>query len=201
MGYCTLYYRQSCNQQTRRIVIFMATFNPFNLEGKTILVTGASSGIGKATAINAAKLGATLIITARDATRLQETFDALEGQGVREHKQIIADLDYAIENLRGYKRPSNAEKIENKTLVNQNVAFGLRARANLIMGKYAEAAADADSAAVGYKPYSMSAVSTPAFCSLKDANWIWGIDVTPQMTNDYGRYPTPASPAPRRRWA
>ena len=70
----------------------MATFNPFNLEGKTILVTGASSGIGKATAINAAKLGATLIITARDATRLQETFDALEGHGVREHKQFIADL-------------------------------------------------------------------------------------------------------------
>lgn len=108
-------------------------------------------------------------------------------------KQIMSDLDYAIENLRGYKRPTNAEKIENKALVNQNVAFGLRARANLIMGNYAEAAADADSAAVGYKPYSMSAVSTPAFCSLKDANWIWGIDVTQQMTNDYGRYPTPAS--------
>ena len=70
----------------------MTTFNPYNLEGKTILVTGASSGIGKATAINASKLGATVIITARDATRLQETFDALEGAEEREHKQIIADL-------------------------------------------------------------------------------------------------------------
>lgn len=70
----------------------MSTFNPFSLEGKTILVTGASSGIGKATAINASKLGATLVITARDAQRLQETFDALEGKDEREHKQIIADL-------------------------------------------------------------------------------------------------------------
>lgn len=70
----------------------MSTFNPFSLEGKTILVTGASSGIGKATAINASKLGATLVITARDEQRLQETFDALEGKGEREHKQIIADL-------------------------------------------------------------------------------------------------------------
>ena len=70
----------------------MTTFNPFNLEGKTTLVTGASSGIGRSTAINAAKMGATLITTARNAERLQETFDALEGQGEREHKQIIADL-------------------------------------------------------------------------------------------------------------
>lgn len=67
-------------------------FNPYNLEGKTILVTGASSGIGKSTAINASKLGATVIITARDKERLQQTFDLLEGQGDRRHQQIIADL-------------------------------------------------------------------------------------------------------------
>lgn len=70
----------------------MTIFNPYNLEGKTILVTGASSGIGKSIAINASKLGATVIITARDANRLQETFDALESTEEREHKQIIADL-------------------------------------------------------------------------------------------------------------
>ncbi|MBQ0062193.1 MAG: SDR family oxidoreductase [Bacteroidales bacterium] len=69
----------------------MGGYNPFSLEGKTILVTGASSGIGKATAIEASKLGATVIITARDTQRLQETFDALDGHD-REHKQIIADL-------------------------------------------------------------------------------------------------------------
>lgn len=67
-------------------------YNPFSLEGKTILVTGASSGIGKATAIEASKLGATVVITARDTVRLQETFNQLEGQGEREHRQIIADI-------------------------------------------------------------------------------------------------------------
>lgn len=72
--------------------MIMGTFNPYSLEGKTILITGASSGIGKSTAINAAKMGATVVITARDEARLQETFDSLEGQGEREHKKIIADL-------------------------------------------------------------------------------------------------------------
>lgn len=65
------------------------SYNPFSLEGKTILVTGASSGIGRATAIECAKLGAHVVITGRNTERLQETFDQLEGNG---HVQIIADL-------------------------------------------------------------------------------------------------------------
>lgn len=64
-------------------------YNPFSLEGKTILVTGASSGIGRTTAIECSKLGAHVVITGRNAERLQETFDQLEGDG---HLQIIADL-------------------------------------------------------------------------------------------------------------
>ncbi len=67
----------------------MNTFNPFSLEGKTILVTGASSGIGKAIAIACSKMGATLLISGRNAPRLQETFLALEGDN---HKQFIGDL-------------------------------------------------------------------------------------------------------------
>ena len=67
----------------------MNGYNPFSLEGKTILVTGASSGIGQATAIECSKLGAKLVITGRNAERLQETFDQLEGEG---HLQITADL-------------------------------------------------------------------------------------------------------------
>jgi NAD(P)-dependent dehydrogenase (short-subunit alcohol dehydrogenase family) len=70
----------------------MTDFNPYNLSGKTILVTGASSGIGKATAINASKLGATLIITARNEQRLKETFDSLECTESSAHKMILADL-------------------------------------------------------------------------------------------------------------
>ena len=65
------------------------SYNPYSLEGKTILITGASSGIGQATAIECAKLGAHVVITGRDKERLQQTFDQLAGEG---HQQIIADL-------------------------------------------------------------------------------------------------------------
>ena len=63
--------------------------HPFSLENKTILLTGASSGIGKATAIAISQLGGKLIITGRDETRLEETYQALQGTG---HKKIIADF-------------------------------------------------------------------------------------------------------------
>lgn len=64
-------------------------YNPYSLEGKTILVTGASSGIGRATAIECSKLGATVIITARNEERLTQTFEDLEGEG---HQMILCDL-------------------------------------------------------------------------------------------------------------
>ena len=65
------------------------TNNPFTLEGKTILVTGASSGIGRATAIECSKMGAKLVITARNEERLNKTLSELEGDG---HVALIADL-------------------------------------------------------------------------------------------------------------
>ena len=64
-------------------------YNPYSLEGKTILVTGASSGIGKATAIECSKMGAQMVITARNEERLKETLSALEGD---DHKMLLADL-------------------------------------------------------------------------------------------------------------
>ncbi|MCD8101921.1 MAG: SDR family oxidoreductase [Alistipes sp.] len=51
----------------------MADHNPFKLERKKILVTGASSGIGRAIAIESSRLGAEVIITGRDKKRLEET--------------------------------------------------------------------------------------------------------------------------------
>jgi NAD(P)-dependent dehydrogenase (short-subunit alcohol dehydrogenase family) len=63
--------------------------NPFSLEGKTIFVTGASSGIGRAVAIESSKMGAKLLITGRCKERLDETFNALEGDS---HQQFVADL-------------------------------------------------------------------------------------------------------------
>ena len=65
------------------------SYNPYSLNGKTILITGASSGIGQATAIECAKFGAHVVITGRNAERLQQTFDKLEGKG---HLQFIAEL-------------------------------------------------------------------------------------------------------------
>ena len=64
-------------------------YNPYSLEGKTVLLTGASSGIGQATAIECSKLGAKVIITARNEERLDENLNALEGDG---HRKIVADL-------------------------------------------------------------------------------------------------------------
>ena len=55
----------------------MTNYNPFTLEGKVILVTGASSGIGKAAAIECSKSGAKVILTARNEERLKETHDQL----------------------------------------------------------------------------------------------------------------------------
>lgn len=56
-------------------------YNPFSLEGKTILVTGASSGIGKATAIECSKMGAVVIALGRNKDRLEETLSQLKTQG------------------------------------------------------------------------------------------------------------------------
>ncbi len=53
-------------------------FNPFSLAGKTILVTGASSGIGRGIAITCSKMGAKVIINGRNTTKLQETSSLME---------------------------------------------------------------------------------------------------------------------------
>lgn len=73
-------------------------YNPFSLIGKTILITGASSGIGKAAAIECSRLGAKVIITARNENRLKQTLSELEGDG---HQMKLCDLskEDAIDNL------------------------------------------------------------------------------------------------------
>lgn len=65
--------------------------NPFSLEGKTILITGASSGIGKATAIECSKLGARLILLARNGERLDQVLSLLDNQQIG-HSKIVTDL-------------------------------------------------------------------------------------------------------------
>lgn len=65
------------------------SYNPMSLAGKTLLITGASSGIGKATAIECSKLGAVVIATGRDEQRLAETIGQMEGEG---HTMVSADI-------------------------------------------------------------------------------------------------------------
>lgn len=67
-------------------------YNPFSLESKHILVTGASSGIGKATAIECSKMGATLTICGRNEERLNETLSLLTGEN---HDTYVGDLNDA----------------------------------------------------------------------------------------------------------
>lgn len=64
-------------------------YNPFTLEGKTILVTGSSSGIGRGIAVECSKMGAKVVVTGRNLERLQETLSQLEGDG---HLAVSADL-------------------------------------------------------------------------------------------------------------
>lgn len=87
---------------------------------------------------------------------------------------IVEDLDYAIDHLEGFKRTT-------KMHIDQQVAYGLRARANLNMGNYAAAAADAEKAAENYKPASIEDVSRPSFKDINEKNWIWGYDMTTDM--------------------
>lgn len=78
----------------------MKEYNPFTLAGKTILVTGASSGIGRAAAIEISKSRAKVIITGRNEERLKETFSLLSNSELQP-KYILADMhsDEDIEAL------------------------------------------------------------------------------------------------------
>ncbi len=66
--------------------------NPFSIEGKTIFITGASSGIGESISVECARMGAIVIITGRNAERLNNTFAQME---CKEKIQMVGDLTKA----------------------------------------------------------------------------------------------------------
>ncbi len=86
---------------------------------------------------------------------------------------VMADLNEAITLLNGFTRPDKGQ-------IDQSVAYGLRARANLTMQKWAEAAADADQALTlsGATPYTMEDVSKPTFTSADAKSVLWANIVT-----------------------
>ena len=79
----------------------MEQYNPFSLNGKTVLITGAAGGIGRATALECAKLGASLILTDINEDGLKETLGLLENQNL--HRYAVANLtvDEEIDRLVG----------------------------------------------------------------------------------------------------
>lgn len=69
------------------------SYNPFSLEGKTILVTGASSGIGRGICIDCAKMGAKVHLMARNEERLNKTLAEMEGEGHVIHKADLCSTE------------------------------------------------------------------------------------------------------------
>ena len=67
--------------------------NPFSLCGRTILVTGGSSGIGRAVAIGAARMGARIAVLGRTPDKVQETLSLLEGTGHFGHVSDLTEID------------------------------------------------------------------------------------------------------------
>jgi NAD(P)-dependent dehydrogenase (short-subunit alcohol dehydrogenase family) len=68
--------------------------HPFQLTGKTILVTGATSGLGMQAAVSISEMGGTVVITGRRKEKLEETLSLLVGSG---HRACAADLTVAQE--------------------------------------------------------------------------------------------------------
>lgn len=67
-------------------------YNPFSISEKTILITGAGGGIGRATAIECAKMGANVMVTDINESALEETLALLDIQGGQTHQLFVADL-------------------------------------------------------------------------------------------------------------
>lgn len=84
---------------------------------------------------------------------------------------ILADLDKAIKALEGYNRGGKEE-------IDQSVAYGLRARANLVMQNWDAAYSDAVAAANGYSPLSLAKAAAPGFNDANAGNWMWGCVLT-----------------------
>lgn len=83
---------------------------------------------------------------------------------------IMDDLNNAVTLLDGASRSGKAD-------IDQQVAYGIRARAELVMQNWKAAAEDAAKAAEGYTPLSRAAAAQPGFNDISASNWIWGVDV------------------------
>ncbi len=100
------------------------------------------------------------------------------------YENILKDLDDAIADLEGFQRG-------NKGLIDQNVAYGLRARAYLYMEEWEKAAADAEKALAGYTPYDITEIQVPGFNEANDHNWIWAVLIPAELAGqDLATWPS-----------
>lgn len=109
-----------------------------------------------------------------EKTTLEEAINNPRASVQAVYDMIMSDLNAAIDYME--KNPiARADKAQ----LDASVAYGIRARANMLLGKYAEAASDADKALNLSKatPYSMSEVSVPSFNN-DTHSWIWGAIIT-----------------------
>lgn len=67
-------------------------YNPFSISGKTILITGAGGGIGRATAVECSKMGANVILTDINEASLVDTLSLLDVSEGQTHQMFVADL-------------------------------------------------------------------------------------------------------------
>ena len=81
------------------------SMNPLDLTGKTVMVTGASNGIGRSTSIYLSRMGAKIVAVGRNQARLDETLAALEGN---QHRSYALDLT-EVEPLSAWMKTVAAE--------------------------------------------------------------------------------------------
>ncbi|MCY1634803.1 RagB/SusD family nutrient uptake outer membrane protein [Marinifilum sp. D737] len=118
------------------------------------------------------------IITEKNAKEIADNGGAPRATVQEVYDLILADINKAIDLFtiaegKGIKR-------DDKRYINLAVAYGLRARINLTMHRYSEAAADATSAIAesGAAPSSIKEASDPAFWTVDESNWMWGIIIS-----------------------
>ena len=128
-------------------------------------MTQTSEGLGKdLPCVPLVKPGADIDFTNNPRASVGEIYDF-----------VMEDLNYAVEKLAGATR-------ESKMYIDANVAYGLRARVNLLLGNWDAAYNDAVKAAEGYTPATIAEVSKPAFYDINEHNWIWGYDMATGLT-------------------
>jgi NAD(P)-dependent dehydrogenase (short-subunit alcohol dehydrogenase family) len=122
--------------------------NPMKLIGKRILITGASSGIGQATAKLSSRLGGKVVLVARDEGRLEETFKSLSGDGHAYYVYDLTDIDnvpgllkkIAIEQgkLSGMFHSAGITSVMHINIIKKNVidqVFDINIKAALMLAK------------------------------------------------------------------